>query len=262
MNAPINALLLILFGSAIGFCEMLAQAFEPFITITNSVGMKLTCLPSGVYVMGSPTSEPGRTANEVQTNETIEKGFLIGTTEVTQKQWREIMGTDPSFFKGENRPVENITWHEAVMFCQRLSDKEKKHYRLPTGVEWEYACRAGTKTAYCAGNGAEALGRVGWYQKNSGNQSHPVASKQANAWGLFDMHGNVSEWCAVREDTYKTESDLVNREIKSGRDLRGGSWGLTQGDCRSAARHRNNGDYRYFDLGFRVVCEVDAEEGK
>ena len=257
MNASIHALLLTFFAGTMFSGTGLAQGLQPFSTITNTVGMKLTYLPPGKFVMGSPKSEPGRTTNEVQTDETIEKGFLIGQTEVTQKQWHQVMGTDPGFFKGADRPVENITWHEAVAFCRRLSEQEKKHYRLPSGMEWEYACRGGTETAYCAGNGGTALGKVGWYQKNSGNQSHPVARKQPNAWGLYDMHGNVSEWCAMREDTYQTESDLVNREIKSGRDLRGGSWGLTQSDCRSAARHRNNGDYRYFDLGFRVVCEAD-----
>lgn len=230
---------------------------EPGHAVTNSVGMKLVFAPAGSFTMGSPPSEPGRIANETQSRETIVNGFYIGATEVTQEQWRAVMGTEPSFFKGGELPVEHITWHEADEFCRRLSERESKRYRLPTGVEWEYACRAGTATAYHTGNGNAALHQAGWFNQNSGNETHPVGRKVANAWGIHDMHGNVSEWCARRpeKDLYRTESAQVNREIKDGRDHRGGSWGLNAGDCRSASRHRNNGGYRYFDLGFRVVCE-------
>jgi len=232
---------------------------KPGAVVTNSIGMKLAYVPAGSFTMGSPKSEPGRITNETQIRETVPNGFLIGVTEVTQKQWRDVMGTDPSFFPGDNLPVEHITWHEADEFCRRLGEKENKRYRLPTGVEWEYACRAGTITAYNTGDGGAALWKAGWFNKNSENQSHPVARKAPNAWGIHDMHGNVSEWCAKRpeKDLYRTESKTVNREIKDGRDHRGGSWGLNAGDCRSASRHRNNGNYRYFDLGFRVVREQE-----
>ncbi len=232
---------------------------KPGDVVTNSVGMKLAWIPSGSFTMGSPKSEPFRITNETQTTETIAKGFRMGVTEVTQKQWREVMGTDPSFFKGDDLPVEHVTWHDAAEFCRKLSEREKRRYRLPTGVEWEYACRAGTATAYNTGNGEASLRKAGWFNKNSANKTHPVGLKQANAWGLHDMHGNVSEWGAQRpeKELYRTESKLVNLEIKDGRDHRGGSWGLTAGDCRSASRHRNNGNYRYFDLGLRVVREEE-----
>jgi len=230
---------------------------EPGHTITNSVGMKLAYIPPGKFTMGSPKTEPDRIANETQRQVTFKKGFRIGVTEVTQKQWQQVMGSNPSFFKGDDLPVEHITWHEAEEFCQRLSQKEKKRYRLPTEAEWEYACRAGTKTAYYAGKDKTMLDVAGWYRENSGNQSHPVSRKKPNPWGLYDMHGNVSEWCAERPDadTFKSNSAQLDREEKMLRDLRGGSWGLGASDCRSASRHRNAASFRFFDLGLRVVCE-------
>ena len=231
--------------------------------ITNSIGMKLAFIPPGSFTMGSPDSEPGRIPNENRREVTFEKGFWMGVTEVTQKQWREIMGDNPSFFPGDDLPVEHITWHEAEEFCRRLSEKEHRRYRLPSEPEWEYACRAGSTTAYHAGDGEAALAETDWYRKNSGNQSHPAGRKKPNAWGLYDLHGNVSEWCAQRPekevDTYDTGSAVLEREEKAGRDHRGGSWGLNAGDCRSASRHRNSGDYRYFDLGLRVVASVSEQ---
>jgi formylglycine-generating enzyme required for sulfatase activity len=234
---------------------------KPGDVVTNSIGMKLAYIPPGSFTMGSPDSERGRIPNETRSEVTFEKGFRIGVTEVTQKQWREVMGTDPGFFRGDDLPVEHITWDEAEEFCRRLSEREKKRYRLPSGAEWEYACRAGTTTAYYTGESEAALAEAGWFRKNSGNQSHPVGLRKPNPWGLYDMHGNVSEWSAKRPegevDTYDTGSALVERERKAGRDHRGGSWGLNAGDCRAASRHRNSGSFRYFDLGMRVVCEAE-----
>ena len=228
--------------------------------VTNSVGIKLAYIPPGKFTMGSPETEPGRVANETQRNVKIEQGFRIGVTEVTQKQWQLIMGTNPAFFQGDDLPIEQVTWHEAVEFCQRLSEKEKKRYRLPTEAEWEYACRAGTATVYYSGKDKDMLDAVGWYVENSGNQSHPVGRKQPNAWGLYDMHGNVSEWCAERLPDDKegdSRSAQLSSEENALRDLRGGSWGLNASDCRSASRLRNAGTSRYFDLGLRVVCDLD-----
>ncbi|NQV34273.1 MAG: formylglycine-generating enzyme family protein, partial [Phycisphaeraceae bacterium] len=171
---------------------------EPGHTITNTVGMKLATIPAGTFTMGSPKTEPDRIANETQRQVTFKQGFRIGVTEVTQKQWQQVMGSNPSFSKGDDLPVEHITWDEAAEFCQRLSQKEQKRYRLPTEAEWEYACRAGTKTAYYTGRDRAALDIAGWYRGNSVNQSHPVGRKKPNPWGLYDMHGNVSEWCVKR----------------------------------------------------------------
>jgi formylglycine-generating enzyme required for sulfatase activity len=236
-----------------------ASGIEPGDVVANSVGMKLAYIPPGEFTMGSPKTEPGRVANETQRHVTFEKGFRIGVTEVTQKEWRLIMGTNPAFFKGDDLPVERITWREAVEYCRRLSEKEKKRYRLPTEAEWEYACRAGTTTVYYSGENKEALDAAGWYVGNSGNQSHPVGRKQPNPWGLYDMHGNVSEWCAERPPGERGDSHSaqLNSEENALRDLRGGSWGLNTSDCRSASRLSNAGTFRYFDLGLRVVCDLD-----
>ncbi len=239
--------------------EFVACGAESAHTITNTIGMKLVFIPPGTFTMGSPKTEPDRISNETQHQVTFKQGFRIGVTEVTQKQWQQVMGSNPSFFKGDDLPVEHVTWHEAEEFCQRLSRKEQTRYRLPTEAEWEYACRAGTKTAYYTGRDKAALDIAGWYQGNSGNQSHPVGQKKPNPWGLYDMHGNVSEWCVKRPDAdaSKSTSAQLDREEKMLRDLRGGSWGLGASDCRSASRHRNAASYRFFDLGLRVVCESD-----
>lgn len=234
---------------------------KPGHTVTNSVGMRLAHLPPGTFTMGSPDSELGRISNETRRTVTFDKAFYIGVTEVTQKQWHKVMGSDPSFFKGDDLPVEHITWHEAVDFCKRLSEMEGERYRLPKETEWEYASRAGSTTAYHTGDDEEALAEAGWFRKNGGNKTHPVSLKKPSPWGLYDMHGNVSEWCADRVEgdpgTFKSESGFVNQEIIAERDHRGGSWGLNANDCRSASRHRNNGTFQYFDLGLRVVCETD-----
>jgi formylglycine-generating enzyme required for sulfatase activity len=232
---------------------------KPGHTIINTIGMKLAYIPPGTFTMGSPKTEPNRIPNETQHQVMFKKGFRIGVTEVTQKQWQQVMGSNPSDFKGDDLPVEHVTWYEAEEFCRRLSQKEQKQYRLPTEAEWEYACRAGTKTAYYTGQDKAALDSAGWYRGNSRNQSHPVGLKKSNPWGLYDMHGNVSEWCAERPDadTFKSNSAQLDREEKKLRDLRGGSWGLGGSDCRSASRHRNAAFFRFFDLGLRVMCEPD-----
>ena len=236
-----------------------AWGIEPGGVHVNSLGMKLAYIPPGEFTMGSPDSEPGRIVNETRRHVTFEKGFRIGVTEVTQEQWRQIMGTNPAFFKGDDLPVERVTWDEAVEFCRLLSEKEKKRYRLPTEAEWEYACRAGTTSVYYTGKNEAALDEAGWYLGNSGNQSHPVGLKQPNPWGLYDMHGNVSEWCADRPPAERGDasSAQLDSEEKALRDLRGGSWGLTASQCRSASRLSNAGTFRYFDLGLRVVCDLD-----
>ena len=235
-------------------------AAEPGDTVTNSVGMKLAYIPPGEFTMGSPESERHRISNETQRRVAFKKAFRIGVTEVTQEQWREIMGTAPSYFKGDELPVERVTWQDADEFCRRLSAKENKRYRLPSQAEWEYACRAGTTTTYHTGKDEKALGEAGWYRRNGGNRSHPVGKKKSNPWGLYDMHGNVSEWCAKRGDIdvrLNSKSTRLEWEEARLRDLRGGSWGLNANDCRSATRLANAGSFRYFDLGLRVVREID-----
>jgi formylglycine-generating enzyme required for sulfatase activity len=244
-------------------CRVLAQSPKE---ITNSIGMKLVLIPKGTFMMGSPESEERRVGNETQHEVTISKDYYLGVYEVTQAQYEKMMGKNPSRFQGDNlrgdsanHPVEQVSWEDAVDFCNKLSDlpEEKKAgrvYRLPTEAEWEYACRAGSKSAYSFGEGSKSLGDYAWFDQNSNRQTHPVGEKKANAWGLYDMHGNVWEWCSDWYGQYPkgAVSDPVGTRESSNRVFRGGSWYDHFEYCRSARR------LGYFpsgrdDFGFRVA---------
>jgi formylglycine-generating enzyme required for sulfatase activity len=234
-------------------------------TFTNSIGMKFVLIHDGTFMMGSPSSEPERDSDERRYKITLTKGFYMGVTEVTQKQWRSIMGHNPSRFKGHNRPVEKVSWNDAKEFIRKLNQKEGTNkYRLPTEAEWEYACRAGTTTPFYTGN------CISTDQANyDGNYPMPGCSKgryrketvrvgsfSPNAWGLYDMHGNVYEWCEDRYDkSYPNRHVTDPKGPSSGSDrvLRGGSWLNHAWLIRSALRLRHNPDYGLNHNGFRVV---------
>jgi formylglycine-generating enzyme required for sulfatase activity/tRNA A-37 threonylcarbamoyl transferase component Bud32 len=224
---------------------------------SNSLGMEFVIIDSGVFTMGSPTTEANREANETSHRVTLTNAFMMAIAPVTQAQWRAVMGRNPSHFKGGDRPVEQVTWDDAISFCKRLSEKEGKLYRLPTEAQWEYACRAGTTTAFHTGNGDGALGEAGWYAGNSGRQTHPVRQKKPNAWGLYDMHGNVWEWCSDRhaDDPSGTATDPSGPTQGASRILRGGSWGNDPRRCRSSYRRGSAPGRRYSSLGFRVCLD-------
>jgi formylglycine-generating enzyme required for sulfatase activity len=175
----------------------------------------------------------------------------MGKYEVTQAQWEAVMGNNPSRFKGPNRPVEMVSWDDAQAFIAALNRRNDGYvYRLPTEAEWEYACRAGSTGDY-----AGKLDEMGWYEENAGRQTHPVGQKQPNAWGLYDMHGNVSEWC---QDSYRLYPDGVVTDPQgpssdSNRVIRGGGWGYAAAYCRSAYRYGLSPGYRDLALGFRLV---------
>jgi len=205
-------------------------------------------------MMGSPESEPDRDADERRHQVTLTKGCYMQTTEVTQGQWRAVMGTNPSKFSncGDNCPVESVSWDDAQGFIRKLNQKENTNkYCLPTEAQWEYAARAGTTGAY-AGN----LDSMGWHSNNSGSRTHPVAQKQSNAWGLYDMHGNVWEWVQDRKGDYPTNSatDPTGSSSGSIRVSRGGCWNFHARYCRSAIRFNYSPGLRYYYLGFRLLC--------
>ena len=215
--------------------------------VVNSVGMLLVPIPAGTFTMGE-----GKTAHKV----TLTQAFYLGVYEVTQQQYEKVMGSKPSNFKGPQNPVEQVSWNDAVEFCRKLSEQEGVEYRLPTEAEWEYACRAGTTTKYSFGDIESELADYAWYDENSGDTTHPVGSKKPNAWGLYDMHGNVWEWCEDWYESYPSGSltDPTGASSGSDRVYRGGCWSIQLPIyCRSAFRYRDSPDDRIRNLGFRVL---------
>ena len=229
---------------------------EPGDIITNSIGMKLSYVPAGQFMMGSASYDQMHKADEFQHPVRLSKPFFIGVTEVTQKQWIVLMGNNRSFHKGDDLPMETVSWKDAVEFCRRLSDREKKTYRLPTEAEWEYACRADDRWSDISGTGR--LDDMGWYEGNSDNRTHTVITKTSNSWGLYDMHGNVAEWCS---DYYVPDYPITGVVDPYGPDngmthvIRGGGWNCYAPACRCAARTSAADSYESKHTGFRVLMQ-------
>ena len=229
---------------------------ERKVVTVDGVELALRWCPPGTFLMGSPSSEEGRYDGETQHRVTLTKGFWMGETEVTQGLWTKVMGDNPSDFKsGGDHPVENVSWNDCQEFLSKINAQAPVagfEWRLPTEAQWEYACRAGTTGPY-AGTGW--LDDMGWYDENSGNATHRVGTKKANAWGFFDMHGNVWEWCADGYGSYPSEAvtDPTGAFSGSDRVSRGGSWIYFARGCRSASRYIFDPGYRSIFLGFRVA---------
>jgi formylglycine-generating enzyme required for sulfatase activity len=205
--------------------------------------------------MGSPTIEQKRD-NEIQHKVTLTKGFYLGVCTVTQEQWQAVMSENPSRFKSKkNLPVENVTWDECQEFLKKMGDKDGHVYRLPTEAEWEYACRAGAKGLYCYGDDPRLLGHYAWYAENGEENPHPVGQKKPNAWGLYDMHGNIWEWCADWYGEYpkKAVVDPAGPENGTSRVLRGGSFYSPAFFVRSAIRGYCAPSKRALNIGFRAA---------
>ncbi|MBO1052380.1 MAG: SUMF1/EgtB/PvdO family nonheme iron enzyme [Dolichospermum sp. DET73] len=236
----------------------------------NGVTLEMVEIPGGTFIMGSPASEAKRGSNEGPQHQVTVPSFYMGKYELTQAQYQAIIGTNPSRFKGKNRPVEGVSWNNAVEFCKKLSQKTGKNYRLPSEAEWEYACRAGTTTPFYFGESItpDLVNYNGDYTYASApkgkyrQQTTDVGTFPPNSFGLYDMHGNVWEWC---QDDYKddyinapTDGSALTSPSRSGKLLRGGSWDYVPGDCRSASRYDGNLDDNDNDIGFRVVCSGAA----
>jgi formylglycine-generating enzyme required for sulfatase activity len=229
-----------------------------------STGMEFILIPAGKFMMGSPSYEKNRFDDEEPAHEVIiQNSFYLGKYSVTQKQWLKVMEKNPSYFNGKDLPVECISWNDVQVFIKKLNEEEgTDKYRLPSESEWEYACRAGTITRYSFGDDESQLNDYAWYGESLDSGTHPVGQKKPNSWGIFDMHGNVWEWC---QDTYHdnyngTPSDGSPWEngISSIRVARGGSWSRNAVFCRSASRIDYNTFYQRGSLGFRVVREIEA----
>ena len=232
------------------------------IEVVNSIGMAFRLIPAGTCIVGSPETEAGREKVEVPHVAAIPSHFYMGKYEVTQAEWKAVMGEDnnPSGYRGDRRPVEEITWYDCQRFTLKLCEMEEVPigtYRLPTEAEWEYACRAGTSTAYCFGNDARRLGGWADYEENNYVHTVNVGLRRPNAYGLFDMHGNVWEWCL---DDYKNYpgDETPTQEFHQYPVIRGGNWYVEARKCRSANRSRLPGASHGNMLGFRIIRMVVA----
>lgn len=229
-------------------------------SFTNTIGMKFVYIPSGTFQMGSPEDEPGRYSNEKQHSVMMTKGLFVQVTEVTQGQWEKLMGNNPSESKecGENCPVNMVSWVDVQEFLKKLNAKEKTNkYRLPTEAEWEYAARAGANTMFCFGDNERRLGEFAWYFRNSADAIQPVAQLRPNAWGLYDVHGNVWEWAQDYPSVYPSATLIDPPGSISGtvRVFRGGACTSFPERVRLAFRHSFPPTLKSHILGFRVVRE-------
>jgi formylglycine-generating enzyme required for sulfatase activity len=255
-------------------------------TLTNSIGMGFVLIPAGKFVMGTPDNEPGRRKNEGPQHEVIiTKSFYMGKYEVKVSEFREFIKAtgykteaektggafiresgrwekkegiywgNPGFNQNDNHPVTCVSWNDVLEFCKWLTIKTGYFYRLPTEAEWEYACRAGSQEAFSFGSDAKALGTYAWFRDNAGGQTHPVGQKEPNAWGLYDMHGNVREISQDWYGNYRSGSVVDPDGPYNGqrRIWRGGGWAAPPADCRCGERSSGPQAEMHFRLGFRLV---------
>jgi len=276
-----------MFFKALFVSSALVHADTP---ITNSLGMELVSIPAGTFIMGSPKDEKGHRADETQREVTLTQKFRIATTEVTQKQWKDLMGTNfqdlinqqegplgrgaklkstPSAI-ANNQPMCFVNWSDAIAFCKKLTEQERvkkiisntAQYTLPTEAQWEFCCRAGTNTTFTYGNSltskeANFYGKLPYGTDTPGiyrEKSTPIKSFPPNAWGLFDMHGNLYEWCLDwYEERPNSKTDPTGPNSGDGRIIRGGAWDRKGSSCRSAYRYSRDPVRRSHNIGFRVI---------
>ncbi len=241
------------------------RAPGPFVRL--ALDMVFVLVPPGSFVMGSPPDEHGRDNDETPHRVTLTRGFWMSLRQVTQRQWKAVMPDNPSDFQGDDLPVEQVSWHDGTLFTEALTRREAHTYRLATEAEWEYACRAGTTTTFFFGAGistdlANYYGNRAYGSAGRGEyrqRTTPVGSFPPNAFGLYDMHGNVWEWCADWYGPYPAGPvvDPTGPEKGSDRLLRGGSWFRYPTESRSASRRRIAPATRDKGFGFRVVVELE-----
>ena len=247
--------------AAIGGCKSKEPAKQLTLDLGNKVTMTVMLIPSGKFTMGSPKDGKVHYRNEGPQHEvTISRPFYMGIYTVTQEQYEQIMGKNPSNFKGEQNPVEQVSWDDAVEFCKALSKKTGMAVSLPTEAQWEYACRAASATLFSYGDDYDKLSDYAWYYTNSNGRTHTVGQLKPNEWGLYDMHGNVLQWCSDwYADTYANGdiSDPQGPGSGTERVLRGGHWfSLLPEYCRSTIRPHSTPDSRTFCIGFRVSIDL------
>jgi len=232
----------------------------------KKTGIHFVFITTGKFLMGSPEDEPDRWDRENLHVVRITKPFYLAKYEVTQPAWEAITGRNPSKFKDERNPVEMINWNDCQEFIKKLSEARneaggKGEFGLPTEAQWEYACRAGSQTRYYFGEDETRLDTCAWYEENSGDQTHPVGQKRPNAWGLYDMYGNVGEWCADWYGPYPTAEQTDPTGPTSGTMRVSRSFGLNvpKGWVRSAMRGKNSPDDRHHGHGARLILSIPKE---
>lgn len=220
----------------------------------DGVIYKMIPVAGGTFTMGATSEMEFPDSDEKPTHQVTVSGFSIGQTEVTQSLWEAVMDNNPSYFKGDNRPVENVSWNDCKSFISKLNSLTGKNFRLPTEAEWEFAARGGNNSNHTQYSGSSKIGYVAWYYGNSGNQTHPVAQKQANELGIYDMSGNVCEWCSDWYGNYSSSSQTNPTGAFNGPYLvyRGGSWSSSARYCRSSNRLNYIAGYRNRNLGLRL----------
>ena len=249
--------------------EKAHTARQKIITLAKGVTLEMVYIAGGAFQMGSPDGVGS--SDEHPRHAVTLAPFYMAKTPITQAQWQAVMGGNPSNWKDANRPVEQVSWNDCQEFVKKLNANPPQSpliqggsqggwvFRLPTEAEWEYACRAGSQTAYCFGDNADGLGEYAWFDGNAGSQTHPVGKKSPNAFGLYDMHGNVWEWCqdvwhGNYDDAPSDGSAWEQGGDASRRLLRGVSWGSNTARCRSAHRGNDYPDIRYDNFGVRVLA--------
>ncbi len=267
----------------------LPAAREMTLNLADKVTMKLLLIPPGKFLMGTRKDDKGRVRDEgIQHEVTLSRPFYIGIYEVTQEQYEAVIGKNKSHFKGASRPADGVSWFEAVEFCKAASRKTGKTVRLPTEAEWEYACRAGTSTRFSFGDDEGELYKYGNYCERSNkdkllrkdtahddgfDKTAPVGSFKPNPWGLYDMHGNVWEWCSdwyqatdysagAPAGQWANSVDPTGPALTTHRVLRGGCWRTEGGACHSAHRNSNPPGHHHGLIGFRAVVSAEATAEK
>ncbi|MBI5818437.1 MAG: SUMF1/EgtB/PvdO family nonheme iron enzyme [Verrucomicrobia bacterium] len=229
-------------------------------SFVNVVKIRMVLIPAGEFDMGSPKSESWRYSEESLHHVTITRPFYMGATEVTQAQFAAVMRRNPSYYKGANLPVEHVTWNDAVEFCRRLSFMDSRTYRLPTEAEWEYACRAGSDGKFYSGENDADLFKAAWVGSVSNSRTHPVATLAPNRFGLFDILGNVYEWCADYYDANyyvrSPKTDPPGPPKGAERVIRGGAYNESIQNARCAYRTGKDPMKTQANLGFRIACDV------
>ena len=226
------------------------------IHVKDGISIEMVRVEAGSFVMGATPEMKKPWYDEDPTHQVkLTDDFYIGKYEVTQALWKAVMGNNPSGFKGDNLPVETVSWNECQEFISKLNSITGKTFRLPTEAEWEYAARGGNKSRGYQYSGSNILSDVAWYIDNSENMTHPVGSKQANELGIYDMSGNVFEWCQDRYGSYSSSSQTNPTGATSGsrRVNRGGSWVNNAWNCRLSYRFNDSQGYRDDYIGFRLV---------